>query len=94
MIRDYSKTQVMWTKHALAEATEDNFRTKDIEGNLSYVVEFPEFEGGKMRGILRVGSKFCTLVYLPKRDGLLVITCWESNPTDMEEYKRNAKQRG
>jgi hypothetical protein len=93
MIRDYSKSRIMWTKHALAEATEDNFRTCEIEDNLSHVAEFPELDGGKMRGILRVGSRYCTLVYMLKRDGLLMITCWESNPTDLEEYNRNAKQR-
>jgi hypothetical protein len=91
MIIDYSKTKVMWTKHATAEVIEDNFKAEEIERNLNHVVEFPESEGDKMRGIIRVGVRYCTLIYVTTNNILKVITCWESNSADIEEYKRANK---
>lgn len=92
MIRDYSKTQVMWTRHALAEATEDNFKIRDIEKGLYHVVESPEFNGIKKRGIIRLDSRFCTLIYTVIGDSILMITCWESSHTDIAEYRRTVKR--
>jgi hypothetical protein len=86
MIRDYSNTRVMWTRHASAEVLEDNFKAKDIEDSLRKVVEIPEFNGVKKRGIIRIGARYCTLIYVLTKTGLVVITCWESNPTDISEY--------
>jgi hypothetical protein len=94
MIRDYSKHRVVWTRHAKEQALEDNFPTSEVEGNISVVVEVPEFEEDKWRGILRVGPRYCTLIYRSFKDGLIVITCWESNHTDIEEYKRGTKHGG
>jgi hypothetical protein len=86
MIRDYSKTQVMWTKHASAEVLEDNFTADEIEDGLRQVAEFPEFNGNKKRGVLKIGPRYCTIIYVRTRQGIVVITCWESNPTDIKEY--------
>ena len=83
----------MWTKHALAEATEDGFKVKEIEGNLSFVAEFPEFDGERKRGVLKVGSRHCTLIYATKGERMTIITCWESNHTDIAEFERDARRR-
>jgi hypothetical protein len=88
MIRDYSKTRVRWTKHASAEVLEDNFNVREIEESLGGVVEFPEFNGCKLRGIIKIKARYCTLIYARTSWGIVVITCWESNPTDIGEYKR------
>jgi len=93
MIRDYSKTRVKWTRHAFAEATEDNFKTNELEGSFLRVVEFPELNGKKRRGIVRLGSRYCTLIYVLTGQGIVVITCWESNPTDISEYNNVVKSR-
>ena len=85
--------RILWTKHAAAEAIEDDFDTQLIESNMGKVVELPEFNGEKKRGILRVNTRYCTLIYKKKKHGLIIITCWESNPTDIKEYKRVLKEK-
>ena len=94
MLRDYSKARLLWSKHAASEAIEDNFDPREIEAHLRRVVELPEFSEDKRRGIIRVGGRHCTLIYAKKKHGLIVITCWESNPTDVKEYNRVIKGGG
>jgi len=94
MIRDYSEIRLLWTKHAAAEVLEDNFDPKQTQEKLGRVVELPEFDEDKKRGIIKVGGRYCTLIYKKKKNGLIVITCWESNPTDRSEYKNELKRRG
>jgi len=91
MIRDYSKIRLLWTKHAAAEVIEDRFNPREIEKNLNKVVELPEFNEDKKRGIIKLGERYCTLIYKKKKHGLIIITCWESNPTDVSEYHRVLK---
>jgi len=92
MLRDYSKSRLYWTKHAASEAIEDGFKAQKIEENLKTVVELPEFNGEKNRGVIKVGERYCTLIYKKMKKGLLAITCWESNPTDVQEYQRVFRQ--
>jgi hypothetical protein len=87
MIRDYSKTRIIWTRHAIHEASEESFDTKEIEKSLSRIAEFPEMEEDKRRGVTRIGERYCTLIYKTMAAGIIVITCWESNPTDINEHK-------
>jgi hypothetical protein len=94
MIRDYSRVRLMWTRHALAEATEDNFRVEEIAKCLGRAVEFPELDGIKRRCIMRVGDRHCTMILVPASSGFVVVTCWESNPTDISEYDRVTKHGG
>ena len=90
-IRDYSKSRIIWTKHAAQEVLEDNFDPVEIGRCLRRVVELPEFEENKSRGILKLGGRYCTLIYARMRFGLKIITCWESSPGDIKEYKRVMK---
>jgi len=94
MLRDYSGTRLFWTRHAAAEAIEDDLDPMEIEGALRVVVELPEFNGEKKRGIIKIGERYCTLIYVKKRHGLVVITCWESSQTDVKEYKNETRRRG
>ena len=64
---------------------------REIEKNLNKVVELPEFNEDKKRGIIKLGERYCTLIYKKKKHGLIIITCWESNPTDVSEYHRVLK---
>jgi len=93
MIKNYSKQIVLWTKHASEEVLEDNFEPRLIEQNLDKVVELPEFNGEKKRGIIRLNGKYCTLIYIRINFGIKIITCWESNPTDIQEYKQNIRKK-
>lgn len=93
MIRDYSKARLLWTKHAAAEAIEDDFDAREIEENMKQVVEIPEFNEEKKRGIIRLDDRYCTLIYKKKKHGLIINTCWESNPTDIKEYKCVLKEK-
>jgi len=93
MKRDYSKSRVVWTKHARDEVTEDNFKKQEIEESLSKVIEFPEFEDNKTRGIIKVGERYCTIIYKRMTNGIIIITCWESNPTDVREYYNVVRER-
>jgi len=46
-IRDYSGSRIIWTKHAIREAIEDNLGIGEIENRLKGIVELPEFEEEK-----------------------------------------------
>jgi hypothetical protein len=94
MMGDYSGKRLFWTKHAASEAIEDNFDPEEIEKKLKRVCEVPEFNEGKRRGTIKVDSRYCTLTYKKKKSGLVVITCWESNQTDIKEYRRKVRDKG
>jgi len=89
--RDYSKSRVFWTKHAIVEALEDGFRTEEIEKALKYLVEIPRPETQKTRGVVKVGERYCTLIFMSMKAGIRIITCWASSTGDVEEYKRLKK---
>jgi hypothetical protein len=88
MIWDYSRVRVDMTRHAVDEAKKDGIKIVDIKKSLGKIVEFEEFEENKKRGIIRVGAGYCTLIYVKKKRGLLLITCWKSNREDIREYRR------
>ncbi len=88
MIKNFSNRRIVWTKHAAKEVLEDNFDPKLIEKCLDRVVEFPEFNGYKKRGIIKLDSRYCTLIYIGMEFGLKIITCWESSQTDVRDYVR------
>jgi len=96
MIVGYPGVRLFWTKHAVVEALEDNFDVSEIEGAIRVVVETPEFEEDKRRGVVKVGNRYCTLIYKKKKRGMVIITCWESNKTDIDEYHKSmrGKKRG
>ncbi len=83
----------MFTRHAVEQATEDNFTLRDIQAKMAYTAEQPEFEGRKMRGVVKIGQRYCTLIYAPSKAGITVITCFESNMTDAHEYLKMARER-
>ena len=86
--KDYSKSRVFWTKHAIVEALEDGFRTEEIEKALKHLVEIPGFETQKVRGVVKVGERYCTLIFMNMKAGIRIITCWASSTGDITEYKR------
>lgn len=90
--RDYSKLRVFWTKHAVVEALEDGFRTEEIEKGLKFLVEIPGFETEKIRGVVKVGERHCTLIFMRMKAGLRIITCWASSPSDINDYKKLMKK--
>jgi len=91
-VKDYSKSKIFWTKHAVVEALEDGFKTDDIEGGLKFLVEVPGFETEKIRGVIKVGERYCTIIFMKMKAGLRVITCWASSSGDINDYKRLSKK--
>ena len=90
-IKDYSKSTILWTKHAAQEVLEDHFDPAEVERGLKKVVELPEFEDEKLRGIIKLKNRYCTLIYIKMKFGLKIITCWESGAGDIKDYKRIIK---
>ena len=89
---DYSKSRVFWTKHAVVEALEDSFRTEEIEKGMKSLIEIPGFEPEKIRGVVKVGERHCTLIFMRMKAGLRIITCWASSPGDINDYKRLSRK--
>jgi len=87
------KSRVFWTKHAVAEALEDGFRTEEIEQSMGSLVEMPCFGEEKARGVLRVGGRHCTLLFMRMKAGVRVITCWASSPGEIRDYKRLSRRK-
>ncbi len=90
--KDYSKSRVFWTKHAIAEALEDGFRTGEIEDALKNLVEVPCPEAQKVRGVVKMGDRYCTLIFMDMAAGIRIITCWASGAGDISDYKRLSKR--
>ncbi len=90
--RDYSKQRIFWTKHAVVESLEDGFRTEEIEKSMKFLVEVPGAEAEKIRGVIKVGDRHCTLIFMRMNAGLRMITCWASSPSDIDDYKRFSKR--
>lgn len=86
-LKDYSKSRIIWTKHAAEEVLEDHFDPGEIERGLRRVVELPELDKDKKRGIIKLSNRYCTLIYVKMRFGLKIITCWESSVSDIKDYK-------
>lgn len=78
---------ILWTKHALKSITEDNFATKDIEKNLQNIVHLYS-ENGKKKGVVKIGERYCTLIYFKGEGKLKIITCWKSSWWEMKAYER------
>ena len=90
--RDYSKQRIFWTKHAVIGALEDGFRTLEIEAGIKSLIEIPGSETGKIRGVIKIGERHCTLIFMRMNAGLRIITCWASSHSDINDYKRLSKK--
>jgi len=78
--------KLIWTKHAAREIIEDNFDPAEIEKNFEKVQEvYPE--DGKTKGVLKLGERFCTIVYAKLECGIKIITCWESSEWERKAWK-------
>ena len=80
--------RVFWTKHAIVEALEDGFRTEEIEKSLENMVEISR-ESEKIKGVSKVGDRYCTVIFMKMKAGLRIITCWASSTGDINEYKND-----
>jgi len=85
------RERVFWTKHAIVEALEDGFAVGEVEEALGSLAEIPGSEPGKVRGVARVGDRYCTVVLMRMRAGIRIITCWASSTGDINEYKKVKK---
>lgn len=83
--------RVFWTKHAIVEALEDGFRTEEIEKALEGIVEISS-ESQKIRGVVKVGERYATIIFMKMKAGIRIITCWSSSTGDINEYKKILKK--
>ncbi len=78
---------ILWTKHALKSASEDRFATTDVEKNLNNIVHLYS-ENGKKKGVIKVGERYCTIIYCKGSGKLKIITCWKSSWWEVKAYER------
>jgi hypothetical protein len=82
--------RVFWTKHAIVEALEDGFRTEEIEKALKSIVEISS-ESQKTRGVVKLGNRYATVIFMKMKAGIRIITCWASSTSDINEYEKLSK---
>ena len=87
MIRDFSKRTIIWSRHALKEALEDDFSTKDIEKSLAKSVEL-YLEPGKKKAVTNIGTRYCTVIFIDMKYAIKIITCWEASYWEIEAYNK------
>lgn len=101
-MQNLSDKGIIWTKHALRSASEDNFAISDLAKNLNKVAELyaeNPLQGSlanardeKNKGIVKVGERYCTIIYIETKEIVKIITCWKSSWWEVTSYERENKK--